>query len=83
MSTRRETIAAITEKYIADIREHADAVQVMISYERDEPDNHNTAYEFAGSGNVHARYGVAKDWVLMQEEFVRIEARKRDEESNE
>lgn len=56
-----EEAERMLEDAVAKLREHADAVQIMVSWQLDE--NKGTACVKRGGGNWWARQGMAHDFV--------------------
>lgn len=63
---------------VALLSEHYDSVQIIVT----RPDtNDNTTIEFEGSGNLFARIGSCREFVMINDEMTREFARRRIEDS--
>lgn len=62
MSKQSEIIEAIVKRFIDEVREHADAVQVHVSY-APEDEGSDTACIAMGSGNWYARVGMVEEFI--------------------
>jgi len=58
-------------KHINALMEHFDTIQVFGTRETEE----GTQTYTSGAGNWYARYGQVKEWMIKQDEFVRINCR--------
>jgi len=68
----------MVKKHAEALGEHFDSVQIFTT--RHEPTTAGgTATVQYGVGNYYARYGQAREWVLKQDEWTRVEARKEDD----
>jgi len=62
MTKQGEIIESIVQRFINEVLEHADAVQVHVSYAHDD-DHHDTACIEMGSGNWYARVGMVQEFI--------------------
>ncbi len=67
---RLEANGELVDQALKFLREHFDAVQIFIC-ESDSDDQDAANFSVHGSGNLFARYGVIKQWILQQEESFR------------
>ena len=69
----------LVDNHVNQLLEHFDTVQIFAS--RHAPTTHDgTVRMHSGAGNWFARYGQVRDWIVMQEERMRIVVRKEAEE---
>lgn len=71
MSARQEAINKIVDKFLLDIREFADCAQVLCSFEHDDDKKKNTSYLMQGTGNVYARIGLCRQYLIMDDQSTR------------
>lgn len=57
-----QEIERITDRYLAEIGEYVDAVQVLLSYPQ--PGGELTHSFATGRGNFYARVGLARDFLI-------------------
>lgn len=79
-SKDRDPDVVLIDDYVAKLCEHFDNVQIFTNTMNEGGDS--LAYISRGGGNMLARQGQVRDWLIRQEELSRIEARK-DEEDDE
>ncbi len=75
---------AAMRKAVDDLREHFDAVQILASFENDEPGENkgNTEMHVSGGGNWYARVGMAASFIERDREMDRCNARQQDDNDN-
>lgn len=73
----KERIKKVVDDCVSRIKEHVDAVQIIISHHND--DSNNTMSYEKGSGNWHARIGVTQEWLETQRQFVKNWAIREDQ----
>jgi len=66
----------ILQSFVSQLAEHFDTVQVICT--RRLPEEGGTIIADRGAGNWYARYGSLKEWVVKQEEQMRVEQRPED-----
>lgn len=59
------------------LAEHVDTVQIFVTFHAE--DGESTASYEHGQGNFYARQGQVDEWLTIQREYQRLEARRRDE----
>lgn len=57
--------------------EHCDSVRILCSFPTE---SGITRSYTVGNGNIHAQIGMAHEWITRQDEYVRSNARKEDED---
>ncbi len=68
---------ALIEQALKLLSEHFDAVLIFVS--RHEPGELDGTLKMSrGAGNFYARYGQAKEWVIMEEEGMREHLRNQE-----
>lgn len=76
----------IVKKFATLLAEHFDTVQVFVTKEVDEQDKveggPGTVNIQFGLGNWFARYGQARTWLVKQDEYTMIKARKEELEKD-
>ncbi len=77
MTNQGDTIEAIVKRFIDEVREHSDAVQVHVSYAPEE-EHHDTACLDMGSGNWYARVGMAQEFLCKNSARIRKNVSKED-----
>lgn len=60
---KSEVLMALIDKFASDLGEHCDAVQILTSWN----DNGVTSALYRGSGNWHARQGMAHEFINMDQ----------------
>lgn len=78
--SEKKRITDIVDKAVTTIREHVDTVQVFVTLHRDDAKS-TMSYE-KGAGCFYARHGLIAEWLVMQKQFQKNEAirREKDEE---
>lgn len=79
-SQEKQTIKQIVDDCVMKISEHVDAVQIIITHHNTEV-GQTMSYE-KGRGNIHARIGVASEWVEVQKQYVKNWAIRKDQEED-
>lgn len=76
-------IQELLDKAAQDLSEHVDSVQIFCTLHQG--DATVTAAYDSGSGNIFARIGQIKDWVIRQDQFTKTHAdiRQRDVDDKE
>lgn len=59
------------------LAEHCDSVQIMATRRKGSAVDQRCA---AGTGNIYARFGSVRDWIIFMEEQSRIEARNSEQD---
>jgi len=77
----QEQIQELVSRTAAQLGEHFDTVQIFVTRHRGE-DTTTAAYEH-GVGNFLARYGQVVEWLAMQDQYQRQEAKRRDAKDRE
>lgn len=67
-----ERLTALLKSHALQIFEHCESVQIVATLHK--PDRGTRVINW-GEGNYFARYGSAKEWVVKQEEQMRVEQR--------
>lgn len=75
----KQAIKEMVDKHVSQIGEHVDCIQVFVQKHDDGGGSFTLSYE-KGSGNFYSRFGHIVEWVDMQREFQRCEARRRDKD---
>lgn len=65
----KEVIGKIVDECVSRIKEHADAVQIIVSQHNS--DLENTMSYTQGSGSMHTRIGVTQEWLDTQRQYVK------------
>lgn len=73
----RERLSKIVQDHVSQLREHFDAVQILCS--NLEEGGENTSSFAYGSGNWHARQGLAKEWTIYHDAKVLAKAINEDD----
>ncbi len=61
------------------LAEHVDSVIIFVTKQGDGSSS-NTFSCFTGRGNFYAQIGQVREWVIRQNEYVKLEARNQDDE---
>ncbi len=75
-------LKALVNRHAAELGEHFESVLILVTRAHPDDGAKTQSYE-RGSGNFYAQYGHAREWLAMQDEFQRAEARRRDAEGRE
>ena len=67
----------IVREFVARVSEHVDSVQVFINKKRDDGKSGTWKMGF-GAGNWYARYGQVREWLIIEDEAIRMEAHDED-----
>lgn len=80
---REEVVTKMVDDFVIRVGEHVESVQVFVSYQSESGET--TRSYTKGMGNLHARHGHVREWMLIQEEYAREWARNHaeDERDNE
>lgn len=73
-----QTIKEIVQLHARQIGEYVDSVQIFVTKQSD-CGKTTRSYEF-GTGNFQARICQVKEWVIMQDEYAKVWARKKQED---
>lgn len=71
-----ERLDGILSSHVAQLMEHFDSVSITITKHVVEDDR--TLARSRGDGNWYARFASVKEWVVKQEELMRMEQRSAD-----
>lgn len=74
-----DELKAIVDKHINALSEHFDCVHIFVN--RAEGDKQVTRALNRGGGNWFARYGQIREWVVYEEERMRVCARESEKAS--
>lgn len=77
----KQQIQDLVKRHAAQLGEHFDSVQIFVTRHRGE-DTTTAAYEY-GAGNFLARFGQVVEWLSIQDQYQREEAKRRDADNNE
>lgn len=78
MKLKPETPEDILQEALESLREHFDNVQIFASSHVSTGTSENDTDAWTvGSGNWHARCGQIQDWMLREDENVRIHTRRK------
>lgn len=68
----REVLAALMEEVAGKLSEHCDSVRIVCSSIREDG---SSQYLARGRGNWYAQYGSVREWLLREEEIMRLDER--------
>lgn len=71
----------IVARTVEQLLEHFDAVQIFVET-HDAPKDRTASYEHGG-GNFYSRFGHILEWVGIQDQYQRQEAKRRDAKAQE
>jgi len=72
-----DELKSLVARHVTELGEHFDSVLVLVTCPH--PDNAQTTQSYErGSGNFYAQLGQVTEWLAMQQEYQRAEARRRD-----
>lgn len=78
----KQQLHALVEQHVAALSEHFDSVRIFTTLYR--PETSETSSFDAGSGNFMAQLGQINEWILIQQQFQRNWAIRKDkQDSNE
>lgn len=66
----KSELLKLVEAASAKLAEHFDGVQICATHNLE---GQTTSY-VSGHGNIHARIGVLREWVIRQEQYVKTDA---------
>lgn len=78
----KQSITDLVDKCASQLGEHVDTVQVMVTKKLDDGTNDAFSY-WTGHGNLYTRLGHVREFLLIQDEYARIHARKTKESESE
>jgi len=70
----KERAQLIVDKFLKEVGEYVDSAQVFLTFH----DGDSTASFEKGMGNFFARHGQVSEWLIMQREFQKNYAKKKD-----
>ena len=73
---------ALVKKHVTELSEHFDSVRIFITIPSENDSQITRAYN-SGAGNFYAQLGQIREWLSMQDEYNRAEARRRDAQDHE
>lgn len=73
-----ERVQTIVENACTLIVEHVESVQVVVTIHSEDWDSSRSIT--CGRGSLYARLGAVREWLLMQDEYIRDHARKTADE---
>lgn len=76
MDAEIDKIRSLVDDACIRLIEHVDSVQIMVTFHAENGET-TSSYE-KGMGNFFARLGQVSEWLAMQREYERCEARRRD-----
>lgn len=74
----RASIKKMVDDAATRLGEHVDALQIFVTF-HDGESNDTLSYE-CGRGNFYTRQGHVDEWLIMQREYQRLHAQKKDAE---
>lgn len=77
MSEQEDKDVSILKSHAAQLAEHFDSVQILVT--RHSPEDDGTINVAWGAGNWFARIGQVREWLLKKDEESRVEARRKQE----
>lgn len=80
--TERDAIVKLTQDCASKLAEHVDSVQIFVTKHSDHGGHNTMSYEY-GLGNFYTRQGHIDEWLVIQREYQRAEARRRDAKEHE
>lgn len=78
-SPEKQHIVDLVDECVAKIREHVDSVQIFVNKQLEDGTSNTMFYE-RGAGNLYARHGQVYEWLVIQRQFQKNYAMRRDEE---
>lgn len=72
-----EHITKMADEMANKLGEHCDSVRILCTISTEQ--GTTTSYS-VGCGNIYAQVGLAKEWIVRQDEYVRRDARKEEGE---
>ena len=76
-NTEQDKIKHLVDDACTRLIEHVDSVQILVTFHTE--DGQPTSSYETGRGNFFARLGQVVEWLEMQREYERCEAKRRDE----
>lgn len=78
----RPEVEELVIRSVNQLGEHCQSVRIFVTYQTEDGNANTVGFEY-GSGNIYAQHGQIQQWLDMQREFSRIQARKEVEEGEE
>ena len=67
LKARNDKLLGLVKQHCGALFEHFDSVQILCQ-KHDQQNSRGTVSFVWGSGNYYARYGQAKQWILIEED---------------
>lgn len=71
----RSEAERLVQQAVMSLGEHCVSVRIFVTYQTDDGESNTIGFEH-GCGNLYAQHGQIQQWLDMQREFSRIQARK-------
>ena len=78
----KEELEKIVKRHVSELGEHFESVRIFVTTPSPDDSQLTRSYD-SGCGNWYASYGHIQEWIIRQEEYTRLDARKSREESDE
>lgn len=70
----------LLKKHAADLGEHFDSVQIIVT--KHESDEIGTVFAHQGAGDYYARLGAVTEWLTRQEELARLRVQAQEDDDS-